>query len=250
MLAAVARLTRLQEAGATYGTAFRNPSLRRAELAYGSAIAAEWAAVVAVAVFAYAAGGASRVAFVGVIRMLPAALATPFAAVAGDRFGRERVLVALELGGSAALGAAAAVFFADRSEGPIYALIGVLAILSTLTRPTVSSLLPSLATTPEELIAANGAALTTESLGTLAGPALGGVLVAVSSPGTVFAVAGGVYLAAALQALGIRVEGRLGRQSREAGRELGHELLAGFGVVVRESRPRLVVTRAAAGSAS
>ena len=44
----------------------------------------------------------------------------------------------------------------------------------TLIRPALQALLPSLARTPEELIAANGATSTFESLGTLIGPLLAG----------------------------------------------------------------------------
>ena len=58
--------------------------------------------------------------------------------------------------------------------------------MSTLCRPTVSALLPSLATSPQQLIAANGLSITLEGLGTLIGPLLAGLLVATASVGVVF----------------------------------------------------------------
>lgn len=229
---------RFSEAGGAYRTVFRNRSLRRVQLAYGLSIMAEWGAVVALAIFAYQVRGAVGVGIVGLVRMLPAAVATPFAALLSDRFPRERVLLWIELAAAAALAASAVAFYAGRVELVIYALAGLLAVFSTLLRPTLAALLPSLATTPEELVAANGAALTTESLGTLVGPVLAGVIVGTASAGVVFAAAAAIFLAGAALVHTVRVEGpiaplRVGKAAQE--------LLGGFRVVAQESQPRLLV---------
>jgi MFS family permease len=234
---------RLSEAAGAYRTVFRNRPLRLVQFAYGASITAEWGAVVALAVFAYEIRGAVGVGIVGLVRMLPAAIATPFAALLSDRFRRERVLLWIELAAGAALAASAGVFFAGRAEVPIYAFAGLLAIFSTLLRPTLAALLPSLATTPQELIAANGASLTTESLGTLAGPLLAGVIVAAANAGVVFAAAGGLYVLAAALVYGVRVEGPA---STAEVRSTGQELLGGFRVVAQEPHPRLLVVLFAA----
>jgi MFS family permease len=234
---------RFSEAGGAYRTVFRNPSLRRVQLAYGTSIAAEWGAIVALAIFAYELRGAVGVGLVGLVRMVPAAVATPFAALLSDRFPRERVLLWIELAAAGALAASAAAFYAGRAEIAIYALAGLLAIFSTLLRPTLAALLPSLATTPEELVASNGASLTTESLGTLAGPILAGVIVATADAGAVFAGAAGIYLIAAALVRGVRVEGPVGQLA--VGRP-ADELLGGFRVVAREPQPRLLIALFAA----
>ena len=169
---------RLSDVAAAYGTVLRNPSLRRLQIVYGTSVVAEWGFLVALSVFAYDVRGATGVGIVGVVRMVPAALATPFAAVLSDRFRRELVLLWIELASAVAMAGAAIAFFAGPAEVTIYALAGLLAIFATLLRPTVAALLPSLATTPAELVAANAASLTTESLGTLAGPLLAGLVVA------------------------------------------------------------------------
>ena len=95
------------------GSALRNPNLRRAELAWGAAIAAEWAHFVAFGVYAYDIGGPTAVGIAGLVRLLPAAILAPFAASLGDRFPRERFLLALTLVAALALGASAAAFYAD-----------------------------------------------------------------------------------------------------------------------------------------
>ena len=194
-------------AAAALRSVMRNPSLRKVELAWGASIVAEWAHFVALGVFAYSEGGTTAVGIAGLVRMLPAAIVAPLASSLGDRFPRERFLVVTALIGCFALAGSAAAFFAGRSEVLIFALAGVAGISSTLFRPGMQAILPSLARTPEELIASNGATSTIESLGTLAGPLLAGVLVSVADPGTVFAVAGGALLAAAALLVPLRVEG-------------------------------------------
>jgi MFS family permease len=219
----------------------RNDNLRRVQLAWGASITAEWTHFVALGVFAYTAGGTSAVGIAGLVRMLPAAVVAPFAASLGDRFRRERFLVAVALIGSAALGGSAAAFFLGRNELVIFALAGVVGVTSTLFRPALQAVLPSLARTPEELIAANGASSTLESLGTLVGPLVAGVLVSVADAGVVFLVGAGVLVVAAGLLQRVRVEGRI--QPTAAGesarpREL---LVAGFRIVASAPKPRLIL---------
>ena len=72
----------------------RNPALRRVELAYLGFGLAEWATWIAILVFAYGHGGAGEVALVALIQLAPAAVVAPLAASFGDRYPRERVLLA------------------------------------------------------------------------------------------------------------------------------------------------------------
>ena len=185
----------------------RNPSIRRVELAWGAAIAAEWMHFVALGVFAYDAGGTAAVGIAGLGRLLPAALIAPLASTLGDRFRRERFMTWTAAVGALALGASALVFFTSRSEWLVFALAAVIGVSSTLFRPALQSILPSLARTPEELIAANAATSTIESLGTLVGPLIAGVLVSVGDPGVVFGAAAGVLAAGVLLLAALRAEG-------------------------------------------
>jgi MFS family permease len=219
----------------------RNENLRRVELAWGASIAAEWTHFVALGVFAYNTGGASAVGIAGLVRMLPAALVAPFAATLGDRFRRERFLVVVSLAGSAALGGSAAAFFVSRSEVIVFALAAVVGVTSTIFRPALQATLPSLARTPQELIAANGATSTFESLGTLLGPLVAGILVSVANAGVVFLVAAAALLVAAGLLQRVQVEGRI-QATPAAEMPQPRELLAGgFRAVVSEPRTRLLV---------
>jgi MFS family permease len=158
------------------------------ELAWGAAITAEWAYFVALGVFAYDAGGASAVGLAGLIRLLPAALVAPSAASLGDRMPRERLLLGAMLLGSIALAGSAVAAFAGAESG-VYVCATFVGISSTLIRPTLQALLPSLTRTPEELVASNAATSTVESLGTLVGPLIAGVLIEQARVGITFAIA-------------------------------------------------------------
>jgi MFS family permease len=231
---------RLTELTGAFGAVSRNKRLRRVELAYASSVASETAYLVALGVFAYEAGGALAVGVVGLIRMLPAALATPFASLLGDRYSRERVLLFIALGSAVALASSAVVFYLGPVEALIYALAAFHAAVSTLLRPALAALVPSLARTPEELVAANGASMALESVGMLIGPIVGGILVAVASPGVAFAFGAAAYLLAMLLMAQVQVEGRLAA-APAAGQGTREALVAGLRVVASEPNSRVIV---------
>ncbi|TML76892.1 MAG: MFS transporter [Actinobacteria bacterium] len=207
----MARVSPLRNRLAAAALASRNENVRRVELAWAAAITAEWAYFVALGVFAYHAGGASAVGLAGLIRLLPAGLVAPSAASLGDRIPRERLLVGAALLGSVAYAGSAVAAFAG-SEAGVYACAAFVGISSTLIRPTLQALLPSLTPSPEELVAANAATSTVESLGTLVGPLVAGVLVEQARVGVTFAVA------AAALAVGVVLLLRVHTQGPAAGR--------------------------------
>lgn len=225
---------------AALASAVQNEDVRRVELAWGAAIVAEWAHFVALGVFAYEQGGASAVGVAGLVRLLPAAAVAPFAASFGDRFRRERFLLAMALLGAAALaGSAAAAFAGQRTL--VFVLAAAVGVSSTLIRPALQALLPSLARTPEELIAANGATSTVESLGTLLGPVAAGVLVSLADVGVVFVFGAGALLAAAGLLMRVHVHGRIELAAAPADAKARDMLAAGFRTIAGAPRARLVI---------
>ena len=220
---------------------FRNRNIRRLELAWGAAITAEWAHFVALGVFAYDQGGTAAVGIAGLVRLLPAALVAPFAASFGDHFRRERFLAVVALVGAAALAGSAVAFFMGANVPAIFALSAVVGLSSTLVRPALQAVLPSLARTSQELIGSNGATSTIEALGTLIGPLVAGVLVAVADAGVVFAAGAGACLASAVLFASVRVEGRLRVAPAEGTESTREALVAGIGFLARSPGPRMVV---------
>jgi MFS family permease len=221
------------------GTAVRNENVRRVELAWGADIAAEWAHFVALGVFAYEHGGTAAVGIAGLARLLPAAVVAPFAASLGDHFRRERFLLTMTIIGSASLAASAAAAFAG-NRILVFTFAAVVGLSSTLVRPALQALLPSLVRTPAELIAANAATSTIESVGTLAGPLVAGVLVAVADVGVVFLVCSATLLLGAALLARVRVESQLAVATARDAVDAREMIAAGFRAVAHSANTRVV----------
>jgi len=230
---------RLSESLRAFGAVFGNADLRRVELAWSGSVVGQWGYEIALAVFAYRAGGATAVGLVALVRLLPAAAVAPFAALLGDRFQRRRIMVAADLARVCAMGGAAAAVFAGAPAAVVYALAVVTALASTAFGPAQSALLPALARSPEELTAANATSTTLESIGFFLGPALGGLLLAVTSAGAVFSATAALFLWSALVLGRVSADSR-GDPSAEV-ESIGREALAGFRAILGEHRLRLVV---------
>jgi MFS family permease len=222
------------------GAAVRNENIRRVELAWGAAIVAEWAHFVALGIFAYEQGGTSAVGIAGLVRLLPGAVVAPFAASFGDRFRRERFLLTLTLVGAIALAGSAVAAWAH-SRALVFGFAGVVGVSATLIRPALQALLPSLARTPQELIASNCATSTIESIGTLIGPLCAGVLVTFGDVGLVFALGAGVLLIGAALLSQVRVESRVELTDEHERASVRRMIVGGFETVARTPRARLVV---------
>jgi MFS family permease len=229
-------VSRVRQALASLRVTARNEQIRRAELAWGAAVCAEWAHFVALGVFAYSHGGSTAVGIAGLVRLLPAAAIAPFASSLGDRFRRERFLLGVVIFGAAALGISAVGALLD-DRVVVFAAAAAVGVCSTLFRPALCALLPSLARTANELIAANGASSTIESLGTLLGPLIAGLLVAFADVAVVFAASAAALLVSAALLLRVSVPGRIETPASVAG--VG--VWQGFKAIGEVPRARLLV---------
>jgi MFS family permease len=219
---------------------YRNRSLRRLQLAWVGSSIGNWGYVVALMVYAYDHGGPGAVGLVGVIRWFPAALAAPFAGMVGDRFPRIRVMTVSDLLRMTALAIAAVVIALDAPPAIVYVLAIVVTVISQVFQPAQAALLPSLAESPEQLAAANVVSSTIEYIGYFVGPALGGLVLAVSNVETVFALSAALFLWSATMLFLIRLPA--GEPPREAARGSWlEEASAGFRTIGRDSRLRLIV---------
>jgi MFS family permease len=229
----------LHESAHAMRAVYHNRGLRQLQLAWAGSIIGTWAFAVALSVYAFRHGGASAVGLVVLIRWLPAAFASPFMGVLGDRYPRVRVMLASDLLRAAAFAGMAACVEIGAPPAAVYALVGLTSVISTAFRPAQAALLPSLARTPEELTAANVTSSTLESLGFCVGPALGGVLLSVSTVTVVFAATAATFVWSALMlAPLLRTSEPPLRPERP---QLLDEATAGFRAIAHDRRLRLVV---------
>jgi hypothetical protein len=233
-------IQRLAIAGDALRRVLVNPDIRRAQLAWMLGWAGEWSWLVALWVYAYQTSGVVAVGVLGLARTLPAALLSPALSTVTDRLPRHRVLLAIHLGRATLVGLAAVAIVTDLSPFVVYAMAPLDAFLGVLHRPTHMSLMPALARSPEELVASNVASSTFEGIGTLAGPALGGLLVAYATPAWGFAAPALAFAAAAVSVSGIRPAQALRRNVRHEG--LFATLFGGVGALVAYPRAGLVVS--------
>jgi MFS family permease len=221
---------------------FRNAGLRRLQLAWLGSILGSGAYYVALAVYAYAQGGAGAVALVGVLTMIPAAIVAPFSSGLADRFPRRLVLAGTDVARATLMLLAATTIALDGPAWIVYCIVTVSTICGTPFRPAQAGLLPRLARTPAELTAANVTASTFESVGYFVGPAIGGVLLATTNAQTVFALNAASFVWSAVLVVGIRISEPLGsggeREHEKGGRE---HMLAGFQTVRRGGGIQLLV---------
>ncbi len=197
---------KLRESGRSLGSVFRNPGLRRLQLAFAGSIVGDWAYAVGVAIYAYDQGGPAAVGILGVVRYVLMAIVGPFASTLADRLPRKRVMIASDLARGSLVAIAAGVIALDGPALAVYALATVTSLVSTVFRPAQAALLPSLARDPGELTAANVSSSTIESVGFFLGPALGGLLLAVADIPVVYAVNALTFVWSAALIMGIRTE--------------------------------------------
>jgi MFS family permease len=217
-----------------------NPDIRRALVAWMLGYAAEWSWLVALWVYAYQTSGVVAVGVLGLARTLPAAILSPALSTLTDRLPRHRVLLAIHLGRASLVGFAALAIVTGLPPLVVYAIAPLDALLGVLHRPTHMPLMPALARSPEELVASNVASSTFEGIGTLAGPALGGLLVAYATPAWGFAVPALLFGVAALSVSGIRPAQALRREARHG--RLVATLFGGIAALVEYPRAGLIVS--------
>ena len=199
---------------------------------------AEYSVWIAMLVYAYGRGGAPAAGAVALAQLVPAALLAPVFASLADR----RSPVVLLAGGylvQAAAMAATAVAIAAGVPMAAYAAAVVASTAVTATRPAQSTLIPSLAATPDQLTAANVAVSWVEAAGIAAAGSLTGALIWSCGVASVFAVCAALGVLAALLVFRLQVPALSGPEQDVAPVAAG--LGASVRLAARQPRLRLVL---------
>jgi MFS family permease len=240
MLPSMNRLAGLRRA---FGRVFGNRNVRNVQLAGAGDVLGTYAYGVALPVYAYHAGGTRAVGLLFFARFVLAALAAPWFGVMADRWSRRRLMLGADLLRCGIFAAMTAVAATGGSAYAVYVLAVASTIISGSYPPARAALLPSLVESPEELTSANLVGNSIASVGMLVGFALGGILLAVSSPTVVFAVNGATFLVSIAFLLRIPADTP---PERVAHPSFLPELAAGFTTVMRWPALRTVVGLSAA----
>lgn len=173
---------------------FANRDVRNLQIAGVGSTLGVWAYGVALPVYAYHAGGPRAVGLLFGARFVLGALAGPWVGILADRWSRRRVMLASDFIRCLMLAGMTAVASAGGNPYAIYVLAIASTVVAVAYGPAQSAMLPSLVDSPDELTAANVVGNTISSVGMFLGPALGGVLLAVSGPAAVFALTGALVV--------------------------------------------------------
>jgi MFS family permease len=204
----------LRPALAALREALANDGIRRLGISWMLGIAADSALFVVTLVTVFNRGGAVAAALLGAVRMVPAVAAGMLTGAMLQRFRGHRILVAIGLvrALSAALTAVviarAGTTMADHQITMVllFVLATVAAAAGAPVRPTQVTLMPAIARSPGELVAANTTWTTGEGLGAFIGPFVAGALMAAHFHSAVAFVAAIAFLVTAAVAAGLRFE--------------------------------------------
>ncbi|MGA7053597.1 MAG: MFS transporter, partial [Mycobacterium sp.] len=192
---------RMEAVAAVLAAAFRNTNLRDVGVAYALFSASEFGVWIVLLVFAFDRGGVSAELLITLVQMLPCVVLAPAIGAVADRWDPARALVAGYGIQTVTIGGVALALALDAPTFVIYLLAPLTALSICMTRPPQSALFPSVVRTPDELTAANVMTGWTEGAAALVGPAIAGVLLAVSGQTVAIAVMAGLNLLSMLLAL-------------------------------------------------
>lgn len=189
-------------------------------------------------------GDAGDVGFVLAARTLPLVACLLFGGVIADRLPRRAVMVAADIARCATQGLLAALLLTDA------AAIGTIAGLAALTgaatgffSPASLALVPAIVA-PRLLQQANGIRATVTSGGEFIGPAVGGLLIAVASPGWALAADAATFAISAVLLTRLVVPGRV----RSAATRMTRDLADGWRAFASRRWVWSVVAGAAIGN--
>lgn len=186
--------------------------------------AGDWLYVVGLQVFVFEqTHSAAWVAATTVLRLVPAGILAPLGGALADRYERRTVMIACDLARAVLMVGLAAVAWRTGSAAAALGLAFASSAAGSPYLPAASAMTPSVV--PEsELASANSALSIVDNVAIVAGPALGGLLLALGSPAAAFLINSVSFLGSAAAVFSMRSRSRaeqpeepvpLGEQLRE-----------------------------------
>jgi hypothetical protein len=229
------------------GVVARNRALSRLLVAYAVMVVAEYGQWLALIVYAYARGGVTASGLVVILQLVPSLLLGPVISARLFRLGAGRLLRAAYAAAAIALACCGAAILAGAPVAVVYGAAIAFSLVLSVSRPLHNVLMPLVVRHPDELIAANVATSWSESVGTLLGPALAGLLIGVDGSGLACVALAGLCVLAPLLA---RVQ-PLRAEATESHDDVGvlADLLAAARVIISRANTRALIAFPAGAAA-
>jgi MFS family permease len=170
--------------------------------------------------------------------MVPAVLSGMLSGSLLERVRGDRLLVAIGLTRTASAALAAVVIATDGPTLLLFVLAAVAAAAGAPVRPVQATLMPAIARSPGELVAANMAWSTGEGIGSFAGPFVAGVLIAAGLAAGAAAAAAIGFAVTVIAVAGLRFEAAADATGGAGHVGRGLRLLDGFRALRRRPVPR------------
>jgi len=196
------------------------PPLRRILTAWAACFAGEAIAAVAFGVLAYRSAGATGVAFLVAVQLLPTAVLAPVLVAVAGRMRRERLALTVDVARAGVAALAAVLSEAGAPREALFALAAVLTVGTAVSNPPRRGLLPLLVEEPAELTAAGVVIGVVQAAAQTVGPLLAAVLFSVSGATEVLAASAACFAGSAL------AEARLPNTTDVAARPAGESARA------------------------
>jgi len=183
----------------------------------------------------YDRGGVVATGLLGAIRMAPAVVSGTLTGAILQRVRGRPLLLAIALARAASAGTILLLVMADAPVAWLFVVAAIVAATGAPVRPTQATLLPAVARSPAELVAANVVTGTGEGAGSLVGPLVAGGLIGAGQLPAAAALAAAAFLGTGFIIAGLRFE-----QSQDAsggGTSGGRGLRLRDGVAALRRRP-------------
>lgn len=189
----------------------RHPGFLRVWGAQAVSNIGDWVYALAVAAILVRRGGSPHhFSLLLIAQVGPAAVAGALVGPLIDRFSRKRLMIGADVLRGVAV---ASLLFADRPSLPhLYGVAGLLGLLGAVFRPSLGASLPNLVA-KQHLVAANALMEATYNFAVMAGPVVGGLMVAQLGAKPAFAVNGVTFLLSAALLSGVRLPQRAAEES-------------------------------------
>ena len=166
--------------------------------AWAACFAGEAIAAVAFGVIAYRSAGATGVAFLVAVQLLPTAFLAPVLVAMAERMRRERLAFTVDLARTAVAAVAAVLSEAGAPREALFALAALLTIGTAVSNPPRRGLLPLLVHEPAELTAGGVVIGVVQATAQTAGPLLAALLFGVAGATEVLVASAVCFAAAAI----------------------------------------------------